>query len=149
MPPNATAIIDELIDVELGLFERFVDITDGLWWALENHPYLQGVASAALILMIFMIFRYHLDVLKTHEFFVSHPEIAGRFSYPTYNAWRVLSVTVLPVGIFVLCFSLANRGRSNVFLAVFGIRGTNHMKETIIRRAMRYNKGIVNPEDPR
>lgn len=123
--------------IELTLLEKFVDLTDFIWWFVEAHPTVQAGLSAGFILTIWMVFLYHEDVLKDSAFFENNVQIAGRFSRPTYVGWRVVAMTIPPIGLSVLIFCVISRFKTEPFIATFGIKGTSKVKEIIIRKAVK------------
>lgn len=129
-----------IAQVQMSLFERFVDITDSVWWVFETHPSINAVISAMVILAVWTVFRYNYQVLQDADFFTNNIEVAGRFSRPTYDNWRNAAMAIPPLGVCVLIFCVVTRFRAEPFLAVFGIRGTSDVKQTIISRARRSSK---------
>lgn len=121
----------------MSLFERFVDITDVVWWTFESHPYINAILSALVILAVWSVFRYNYQILQDADFFTDHIEVAGRFSKPTYDSWRNAAMAIPPLGLCVLAFCVVTRFRAEPFLACFGIRGNSDVKQMILSRARR------------
>lgn len=115
------------------LFEEFVSLTDGAWWFIQNFPFISTLVSAAMVLTVWMIFVHHRDILSTDEFFENNLPIAGRFCSITYDSWKILAVTLLPVMLYVIWFSLKTKGRTEPFIAKFGLRGSSKTKERLIK----------------
>jgi hypothetical protein len=123
--------------VDYTLFERFVALTDNIWWFAEHHPYLGATVTALSALANWWIFRYHLAAMDEPGFLINNIDVAGRFSRPTYDMWMAVALVGAPIGLTVVAFSMATQMRTIPFLACFGIRGNGVVKADLMARSLR------------
>lgn len=127
---------------EFTLFEQFVQLTDSVWWFIDRHPGIGVAFSIATIVSNWFIFRYHYALMNEPQFLLANIHIAGRFSKPTYDMWKWASMSVLPLGMAIVLFSLVTSLRTPPFLAVFGIKGSGSIKRTIIKQTLQQDSWL-------
>lgn len=125
-----------MVSIELTLFERFVEATEALWLFLEQHH--QAVLLIYLMIAVsnWITFRYHYAAMFEPRFVMTNLEIAGRFSKPSYDMWKWLSVSFVPFGSAVVVFTIVTCAKSQPFLAAFGIKGSGRIKKNIVYRSV-------------
>ena len=129
-----------LSEMEFTIFEKFVDVTDSAWWLLENNPSIAASFSAIIILLVCLVFHYHESILRNYEFYEKNISIAGRFCKPTFDGWRMVAITIIPIGIAILVFSCVTKFKSEPFLAIFGIKGVSKIKDGLIRKSVKESR---------
>lgn len=126
-----------MASVEYTLFEQFVAFTDVVWWYSEAHPYVGAAISSGSILGNWAVFRYHYSRMNDPHFLLANIHVAGRFSLPTFEMWKTLSMSLVPFGLLVLLFTAFSQARSVPFIALFGIRGAGNVKLKLVKHTLR------------
>lgn len=111
-----------LADVELTAFEQFIQWFSILTTFWDTYSTFLFALYGLEVLVVWVIFSYHIHVLQDHNFFMKNLVVTSRFTVKTYDLFRWLSTVFAPFGFFIIVYSAFTNFSSVKFLKLFGTK---------------------------